>query len=223
MAVKPLISRGLSYERKEGSGTKMKLEEFEMGGSLFNAVLTHFIDWGPLRGYERIEIFKNGRTLINYERGGMGHGSNYSKGSYFHLENKNAFLIKNGYAMRNAASDKIYLDLNGDNDYLFWFKNIVIPTKGKLWPMDGSALEHNKVYSLAEIEVLRQIEWEANVNFNNQNIYIRKSAVPYCLRTYWSCDEGYGEFQRIDQGGCTALDKIEFSDGFPLWRNPYHH
>jgi len=108
----PLISKGLSCERNKKSGTTIKLDEFKISGSSFNAVLTNFMDWGPLRGYRRAEILKNGHTIINYEHGGMGHGSNYCKGNYLYVKNENAFLLKDGYALRDASTDKIYLGLS---------------------------------------------------------------------------------------------------------------
>ncbi|MDO8667650.1 MAG: hypothetical protein Q7K35_00950 [bacterium] len=203
----PIIGKGLSYERNKKENTTIKLDKFKIGETSFNVVLTSFMDWGPLRGYHRAEILKNGYSIINYEHGGMGHGSNYCKGDYFHKENKDAFLLKNGYALKDRLSDKIYLDLNGNNDYLFWFKNIVIPTKGKNWPADGRALENNRSYICAEIESLRQIQWEANVNFSNHHIYIKKTAVPYCSLVYWRSADDYQIYRK--DSWQTALDKIE--------------
>ncbi len=85
----PLISKGLSYCILKGKcGTKVKLDEFKMGNSSFNTILTRFVDYGPLRGYQRAEIFKDGKNIINYEHGGMGYGSNYNKGGFFMVENK---------------------------------------------------------------------------------------------------------------------------------------
>jgi len=208
----PVISKGLSCERNKKSNTTIKLDEFKLGDSSFNAILTNHISWGPLSGYRRAEILRNGRTIINYEHGGMGHGSNYCKGNYFHLENGNAFLLKNGYALRDVSTGKIYSNLNHDNDYLFWFKDVVIPIAGKLWPVDGSALDYDKIYHRAEIEPLRQIQWDAHVNFNSQHIYIKKTAVPYCWQTLWESANKYEEFKRMDQEGFRALGRIEFND-----------
>lgn len=121
----PLISKGLSFEKTK-NGKDIKHDTFEMDGVVFNATLTNFISFGPLRGYRRVEISRNDKTIINYECGGMGHGLNYSKGNYFHIENKEAFLVKYGHAMREWVTGKIYSDLSEDHYYFLWFKDIII-------------------------------------------------------------------------------------------------
>lgn len=211
----PLISKGLSYKKSSESGTTIKIDEFKMENFSFNAILTYHISRGPLRGYTRAEILKDGRTVIKYEHGGMGHGSNYSEGNYFHLEYGNAFLLKDGYAMRDTSTDKIYSDFSSDNDYFFWFKNIVIPDKLKSGTGKGLILESDRIYSYAEIEPLRDILWEANLNFNGHKIYIKKTGVVNCTCTYGDYDEvEREEFQSWNDERLTALDKIEF-----IWKN----
>lgn len=126
----PIISKGMSYERTEKSGTKMKLEEFEMGEFLFNALLIESFSYGPVSGHKRIDIFRNGESIISHEHGGK-MCWNYEKGNDFYLENNNAFLVKDGNAMRYDSTRKIYRDFIEDQEYFFWFRNIVIPEKGK--------------------------------------------------------------------------------------------
>lgn len=205
----PLISKGLSYNLAKGKcSTKIKCDEFKMGGSSFNSILTSFCDYGPLRGYERVEILKNGKTIINYEDGGMGYGSNYRKGSCFSVENEDAYLIKDGHSMRDSSTDKIYSGFSADDEYFLWFKDIVIPQNraGK-----KSILKSGMKYSHSEIESLRDIIWEANVNYNGHKIYIKETGVTNCLRTYGvTGDIASEEFRYFDNEKVTALDKIEF-------------
>ncbi len=208
----PLISRGLSYEKSSESGTTVRLDEFKMENSSFNAILTYHISWGPLSGYMRAEILKDGRTVIKYEHGGKGHGSNYSEGSCFKVVNGNAFLLKDGHAMRDASTDKIYSDFSSDNEYFLWFKNIVIPDKLATGTGKGLILESGRIYSRAEIDPLREILWEANVNFNGHKIYIKETGVVNCVQTCWDSTGKVvrEEFQSWNDERCTALDKIEF-------------
>lgn len=205
----PLISKGMIHKRKEtGAGTNIILDNFKMDGSLFDAILIDYINWGPVRGYVRTEILKDGHTIINMEHGGMGHGSNYWKGDDFLVAYDNAYLVKRGYAMQDKSTHEIYNDLSSDNSYFFWFKNIVIPTKSKSWPIDGSALVWNKKYTLAEIEPFRQVKWEAQVNFNNHDFTIQKTAIPYCD---WIDLGKTSKFKRNDgKEYSLLLDRIEF-------------
>lgn len=113
----PIISQRLSWVFSDIGGIKTISYNFVMDDTSFHAILTTFRSSGPLRGYIRVEIFKNNKLLINYEWGGMGHGSNYLKGTKYHLEDKEAFLL-----------NILYGDLEC---YLFWFKDIEIMTKGK--------------------------------------------------------------------------------------------
>ena len=118
----PLISKGLSFEKSErGAAETTRHDTFEMGGpTLFYAMLSSFICGGPLRGHERIKILKNGRTIINYEWGSRGHGTIYTGGNDYKIENRDAFLVRNGHAMRERETDTIYRNFSPDHQYLFW-------------------------------------------------------------------------------------------------------
>lgn len=200
----PTISEGLTFKKRKYSGTKVKVQEFEMHGSSFIAILPQFIDWGPLRGYRRVEILKNGRTIIRFERGGKGHGSIYFEGNEFHVEYGNAYLISEGYSMRYLNSDRIYKDLKAENFYLLWIKGIVVPKKS-VRNIAAIGLDQKGIFTSQEIEPFRQLEWEANVQFNNQNINIVKTSIPGFMntRTY----NGLYEFKLCKNS--TTLNKIE--------------
>lgn len=112
----PVISQRLTWVISEIEGVRTISYNFVMDDTSFHAILTTSRFSGPLRGYRRVEIFKDEKPLIKYEWGGMGHGSNYSNGIKYHIENNEAFLLKINYITKC---------------YLFWFKDIVIMTKGK--------------------------------------------------------------------------------------------
>lgn len=190
----PTISKGLIHDKPNKSGKKVKLDEFEMRGSSFTVILTYFIDWGPLKGYERVEILKNGRTIICYESGSKGYGYKYSDGNYFFVENENAYLIAQGYAMINPKTDKIYLDFDKESYYFFWFDNIIIPNKHER-DFERKNIPVKEIYTRQEIESLRQIDWEANANFNNTNLQITHSSIPGFSQSLWRLD-GHEEFRK---------------------------
>jgi len=193
----PAISKALAYG-EYNFGRKVTLQEFEMTGSFFSVMLTSFKAAGPLRGYKRIEIIKNGQTIIRYENGGKGHGSNYSEGSYFLIENSNAYLVANGHSMKNYSTNKIYHDLDGDSYYFFWFRDITIPTI-KQTLVNYDSLQRKEIYTRREIEHLRQIEWHANTSFNNHKVIISESSIPGFWRTYWSTENEREEFRKYEQ------------------------
>ena len=172
----PTIRKGLIHDKPNNSGTKVKLDEFEMRGSSFTVILTYFIDRGPVRGYKRVEILKNGRTIICYESGSKGYGYKYSDGNYF-------FVV---YAMINPKTDKIYLDFDKESYYFFWFDNIIIPNKHER-DFERKNIPVKEIYTRQEIESLRQIDWEANANFNNTNLQITHSSIP-----------GFSRLRRLD-------------------------
>jgi hypothetical protein len=204
----PLISNGLSFDHTRGKN-EAKRGLFIVGEYSFGVIFTYSISYGPLRGFRRVEITREEKTIISHEYGSMGHGSNYSKGSSFCLDGKDAFLVARGSTMGDGRDDKIYLNLNGNDYHLFWFKNVVIPTKHKISTEEGIATIHNKSYSREEIEPLKQIIWSTDVTLNNHLLRIRKVAVPNCWRIY-SDSEGNEKFLGINQEGFFSLDEIEF-------------
>jgi len=196
----PFISKGLSHAKVK-SGVIVKVDEFELNNSSFVAILTYFIAGGPLRGYKRVEIIKNGSTIIRYEIGGKGHGTNYSEGERYFISYSDAFMVYDGYSMK---ADKVFTDYSGDDYYLFWFKNIVIPTKYEC-NRNKNNLRDKKTYTANEIEPLRQVEWDTNVIINNREYHIVKTSIPGYFQTKW--DEEGGTFCRV--GRWSALSKTD--------------
>jgi len=178
-----------------------------MDGCSFHVILTTFKAGGPLRGYKRIEIIKNGQTLIRYENGGKGHGSNYSEGNYFLIENSNAYLVATGHSMIDYKTNTIYRDLDGDSYYFFWFRDITIPT---LEPniVNYESLPGKEIYTRREIEPLRQLEWHANTSINNHKVMLSESSIPGFWRTYWNTANGHEEFRKFEQIRALSETKI---------------
>lgn len=205
----PTISKSFSYETEKESGTKVKIEEFEMNGCSFSVILTRFRDSGPIRGFKRVEIILKGKTIIRYETGGKGRGNNYSDGNKFLVDKENAYLIADGYSMKYLHADNIYLNLVGHDYYFLWFHNIIIPTINDIFPAESFVVK-KEFYLRKEIEPLRQTEWEANVQFNNHKIHIIKTSIPGFTLTYGRMEEEGGYYEEFrKKANDTALSKVE--------------
>ncbi len=202
----PVISKGLSFERMTGHdrkptfGTKVKVEQFELDDEPFTAILISFLYAGPLRGYKRIEILKNGRFIINYEAGGYGHGSSYKKGNQFFITNNMAYLIADGQSLKDKETGKFYEDISPGNNHLFVFENIVIPILQDRKP-DVNTFAINGTYYKEEIELHRQTDWTAEAIFNGQKFNFSKSSILDFGRT------PNGKFKR--EKGKRVLDKVD--------------
>lgn len=197
----PLISKGFTHE-KTTSGVKTKIEEFELNHYSFKAILTSYISFGPLSGYKRVEIIMNGETIIRYELGSLGFGSNYTKGKDSFISGSDGFFVANGYSMRNPKTDQIFSDYSGGPYYLFWFKNIVIPVKSEKKKLD---LPDKETYLEIELEPLRQVDWSANIEIDGIGYFIEHSAV---FDFSWSRWHKNRWFYRKSRGWWT-LDKTE--------------
>lgn len=202
----PVISKGLNFESMIGTNgkaifdTNVKVDQFEMGGVPFTAILISFLSSGPLRGYKRIEILKNGQPIINYESGGYGHGTNYKKGLRFFISDDNAYLIADGQSLKDTTYDKFYKDISPGYYHLLVFANIVIPIIQDRKPVENS-LSENVTYYKEEIEFLRQPDWTAEANFNDQKLHFSKSSVLDFGRT------PNGKF--VKEKGKRVLDKVD--------------
>lgn len=200
----PAISKGLSYMKMKGTGTKINTHEFEMLGESFNAILTFSKYFGPLRGYHKVEILRNGTTIIMHKVGGI-LGGCFSKGNKFLIKDGNAYLLINGFPKIGIETDGYWSALSGDDHYLLGFNDIIVPTKYEIIS-ENNSLPEKEFYLRKEIEPLRQKEWDANFRFNDQDIIIIKTSVPGFTQTYWN-KKGFGKF--IQEKDSTALDKTE--------------
>lgn len=169
--------KDLNYKTPDKLGTEVKVDEFEMRGSSFKSILTTFFDCGPYRGYTRIEIIKNGRKIIQYERGGSAFGMNYTRGKDFFVEADNGYLITRGNYLKSFETDKIYNDFNVYSYYFLWFTNSVIPTKTKKRVVNYDSLPEKEIYEISEIEHLRQVIWHGKIIINNHEIDISESSI----------------------------------------------
>jgi hypothetical protein len=197
----PMISTGFTHE-KTTSGVKIRIEEFELNNFSFKAIMTSFIAFGPLRGYKRVEIFKDEVPIIRHEIGSLGHGSNYFSGKEFFISDSDGFVVSDGYSMRNPETDQIFSGYSGDAYYLFWFKNIVIPVKSEKKKLD---LPDKETYFEVEIEPLRQVDWTATIEIEGSDYFIEHSAV---FDFSWSRWHNNRWFYRKATGWWT-LDKTE--------------
>lgn len=190
----PTISKPFVHEIPVKTGTKAISDEFQMNGCSFNVILTCSTDSAPLRGFKRIEIIKDGQTIINYEKGGKGHGTNYSKGNYYLVESGNAFLVATGGAMKYFNDDIIYNDLDSGSYFFLWFKDIVIPSVEES-VNKYDAIPNKEIYSRNDIQHLRQTEWWAKTIINNREIEISKSSIPNFMCSSWN-HNGQEEFRK---------------------------
>lgn len=178
----PVISKGLNFESmitvdgKPVFDTKVKVDQFETSGEHFTAILISHLSSGPLKGFKRIEILKNGQSIINYESGGYGHGTNYKKSTRFFISNDKAYLISEGNSLKDTTTGKFYKDISPGYYHLFVFENIVIPIIQKRKTTEDS-LSKNTTYYKEEIEFLRQTNWTAKVIFNEKKYHLSKSSV----------------------------------------------
>lgn len=209
----PEISKGFSYEKFSGDGTKINLYEFEMLKEHFNVITTFAKYSGPLRGYQRVEVLRKGTTIIMGLVGAAGHGGVFSNGKYSYIDDKNAYLLIRGikglekYVTNKGGYSSI---LSGDDHYLIGFKNIKIPIKAEM-KLEQTQLSEGDYISKDEIEVLRQIEWNARFKLKKHSIDIIKTSIPGIEQTYWSRN-GFNRFIKCD--GETALEKTEiYIDG----------
>lgn len=195
----PAISKPLTHESPDTVYPKVKVEEFEMQGSSFTVILIFFRASGPLRGYKRIEVIKNGRTIIRYEVGSKGFGSNYWEGNYFLVGDDNAYLVARGSSlMEDYKTRKIYNGLDRDSYYFFWFSDIVIPTAEEA-EVNYDSFPEDRIYKRSEIEHLRRVEWHAKANFNNHEIDISRSSIPGFWQTKWDFKGEVEEFRKCKQ------------------------
>ena len=201
----PIISKALIHQEPEGEGTKIILDQFYCAGYEFNVILTCFFGYGPARGYRRIEILKNGKEIIRYERGGYGHGSNYSKGNYTQNAHRTAFLIADGYSLGNYIPNKVRPDFDKKNYYLFCFDEFIIPTKYEL-DYERNNIPDKKIFTEAEIEPLVQVNWEGKATFNNQELHFIKTSAPGFNWINW-LKKGDKEYEKNSHRA--ALSKLE--------------
>ncbi|MEO7044253.1 MAG: hypothetical protein ABI091_03025 [Ferruginibacter sp.] len=201
----PIITKGLDFEKMTGHdrkptfGTKVKVDKFEIDDEPFTAILISFLYSGPLRGYKRIEILKNGHSIINYESGGYARVTNYKKGNQFFINNNKAYFIADGQTLKDSETGKFYEGISPGNNHLFLFENIVIPMIQDRNPVENS-LSKNGTYYKEEIEFLRQTDWTAEAIFNDQKFNFSKSSV---------LDFGstpYGKYKK--EKGKRVLDKV---------------
>ena len=199
----PVISKELHFEnldvvnKQKQFGTKVKGEEFRIDNYPYSAILVNFLTGGPLKSFKRIEILKNGRTIITYETGNRGLGFVYKDGNTFFVDEKNAYLIGDANAPKAAGSID---DLTNDYFNLFMFTQIVIPTIDECKIIENS-LTKDVTYYKEEIEFLRQTDWTAEANFDGQQLHFSKTSIPGFERT------PNGKFMK--EKGKRVLEKIE--------------
>lgn len=173
----PQISISLEKPSLSKEITEYNLEHnFVMENEEFNALLIGRLSFGPIRGFQRIEINRNGQQIISYEIGGRGHGSNYSKGQNYFMEKNKAYLIVEGWKMKYHNENKIYGNLNSGYYYLLIFKDVTVPI---IYPIKniepGPAKE---IYSKEEHESYKHILWEGTIQTSAIEIKVLSSIIP---------------------------------------------
>ncbi|NOT94156.1 hypothetical protein [Ferruginibacter sp.] len=206
----PTISKELSFYDPTDTGTKVKVDEFEINGNIFTVILTKFFERGPIRGYKKVEILKKGVVIIRYESGSHGHGSIYNSGNKYFVENANAYLFADGNSMKDSESNKIYKDLDSEKYYFFWFTDITIPTKHEK-VISPISFTKKKIYSKQEIEVFRKVEWDAKIQINETNLHIIKTSVPDFVGPYSGLDGAKGFKQLANMNILEKLDIINLT------------
>lgn len=137
----PMISKGITQKRKKvEKGTEVNVVEFEMYRTSFTMTFTSFIGDEPDRVYKRLEVIKNGLTIIRYEKGGNGDSTNFIKEKHYLVQNTDVFLIADGCSMMDTNEGKIVGDFIADEYYFFWFRNILVP-KNRNYDFENENLE----------------------------------------------------------------------------------
>ena len=199
----PLISKELHFEKldkvneRKQFGTKVRVEEFRIDNCPYSAILVNFLTGGPSKSFKKIEILKNGRTIITYETGNRGLGFLYKAGCNFFVDNKDAYLIDiANFQESNTTRD----DLATDYFKLFKFNQMVIPSINESRIIENSLTE-GVTYYKEEVEFLRQADWVARANFDGQQFYFSKTSIHGFERTF------NGKY--IKTKGKRVLEKVE--------------
>ncbi len=193
----PQISKPLTPERLQGYGTKVTVDEFNMRGSLFTVILINFRGSGPLRGHTRIEILKEGRTLILYKEGG-GLGGVYTEGSNLLVQQTNAYLVADGHTLKKHKIETLYPDIDGGSYYFFWFADIIIPVTEQV-VINYDSLPEKEFYNRGDIKQFRQTEWHAKTVIDDREVVISRSSIPGFLRME-NNSPGYERFRKNSKG-----------------------
>lgn len=178
------IELKIPYADRSGKGNSTQIlpGHFKIGGSIFHTILVYFFSYGPVRGYQRIEVLRNGKSIINFESGSHGHSALYRKGQLYSTGSNEAFLLAPNEVGYDEGKYTPKDMLNGDYR-LYYFENIVIPKK---WESTTSNIRLSNQHDFypQEIEMFRKDVWLGKILVDGKDIYFKKSIVPGFERTY---------------------------------------
>lgn len=174
----PLLSTALIFEKPKLTGTEFNQITFQFNKDRFTAKLTFFCERGPVRGEEKIEIFKNDQPFFTYIKGSKGYGYTYGTHINYIIDNNYAYLLASGYWLQNRKTDFIFSNLNPVAYYFMRFDVFSIPKVSQSLDLQ---IEYdninNKTFALNEIEKYRTEIWNAKLSTTNYEIAISESEI----------------------------------------------
>jgi hypothetical protein len=125
----PVISLPFMMPKTPATGEQVATENLLVAGEQFIAKLSSKTSGSNGKRYKRIEIYKNNKRIILFEKGSNGNGGNYSKGKNFFVDGDKAYLLIKGIWLKDFEDYFSYGEINSFAYYVLAFSNIAIPKK----------------------------------------------------------------------------------------------
>ena len=184
VAYDPKVSRGFCRHNsqelsdEENIGYRNKEEEFELDGSEFHAVWNYYKEFSPLRGYKKLEIFKNEVSIIKTEQGRKGPGMSYGSNIRFFLsEEENKFYLLGGGNFFDEDFYGKYGTFENYSHYLLSFDNFALGSIQPSYSLD-KFLFRNTEYTKEQILPYVQTIWEVDLPTHEGTLKVKKTGVP---------------------------------------------
>lgn len=192
----PTILHRLTFHKPEPSGTIEHVSEFSYGEGEFRVICTKNIEYGPIRGYQSIVVFRNGIKIIDYTMGGRGHGRNFSNGTPWFFDGNQAWLVERGSCINDLNKSFYREGIESDRYYLFSFDKIIIP---EIIEDDQPYSYHSseQVFHAHEIECFRRMIWKADFHFDGHSFHVERTLVDGFYPAYM--ENGEFVYKAFDQ------------------------
>jgi hypothetical protein len=218
VAYDPKISRGFcrhnskELSEAQNTGYRNQEEEFELDNSTFRAVWNYYKQFSPLRGYKKLEIFKEEESIIKTEQGRKGPGMSYgSNNGFFLSEDESEFyVLGEGFMLHREKLNEYYGEFEEHSYYLLSFDNFDISPINPSYSLDKFLFEGIE-YTEEQIKPYVQTIWEVTLFDNNYDdmIEIRKTGIPH-FANRWVPNPEMFMYRGGMWSGCVALEKLQF-------------